>query len=113
MSHKDQPAPDGVDIRLSVGVCDVFDPHDTFCTKGSEGIVLLPVRDVTRYPRHDGPSRKMRQDVMFVMISNGKGDGHHGHFPIIFFQEDPVRQTNLVHHITSGRVEFQTPFIAR
>ena len=49
------------------------------------------VSDRPADPGHDGVSWETRQDVMFVMIVDGKGDGHHGHFPIVFFQQDAMR----------------------
>ena len=55
-----------------------------------EFVCGFDVRDFTADCSDDRPSRKIRQNVVFVMITNGKRQGHQGHFPILFFQDESI-----------------------
>ena len=107
MAHERETILNGTDVRLGVRLHDVFDPDDGFHTIRGPSVFLMMVLHRPTDPGHNGASRETQQDVMFVMITDGKGDGHHGHFPVVFFQQDPMGQPNLVGRIAIGGIEFQ------
>ena len=68
----------------------IFDPHVGLHRSVVEFVCRFDVRDSAIDFGDDRPSRKIRQNVVFVMITNGKRQGHQGHFPILFFQAESI-----------------------
>ena len=90
MSHERHPTLQGSDIGFGIGVRDIFDPHVGRHRSVVEYVPAGDVRDSAIDFGDDRPSRKTTQNAKFVMISNGKRQGHQCHFPILFFQDDSI-----------------------
>ena len=90
MSQKGHPTLHGSDIGVGIGFRDIFDPHVSMHPSVVECVPVGDIRDSAIDFGDDRPSRKIRQNVVFVMITNGKRQGHQCHFPIPFFQDDSI-----------------------
>ena len=90
MSHERHPILHGSNIGVGIGIRDIFDPHVGRHRSVVEFVCRFDVRDSAIDFGDDRPSRKIRQKVVFVMITNGKRQGHEGHFPILFFQDESI-----------------------
>ena len=90
MSQEHHPTLHGSDIGVSIRVRDIFDPHVGRHRYLVEFVCRFDVRDYANDFSDDRPWRKITQRVMFVMITNGKRQGHQCHFPILFFQDESI-----------------------
>ena len=90
MSHERHPTLHGGDIGVGIGVRDIFDPHFGPHHSLVEFVCRFDVRDYAADCGDYRTSRKIRQNVVFVMITNGKRQGHQCHFPILFFQDESI-----------------------
>ena len=76
MSHERHPTLHGSDIGVGIRVRDIFDLHVSMYRSVIEFVCRFDVRDFTDDSGDDCPSWKIRQNVVFVMITNGKRQGH-------------------------------------
>ena len=90
MSHERLSALHGDDIDVGIGIRDIFDPHIGLHRSVIECVTVGDVRDCAIDFGDDRPSRKISQNVVSVMISNGKRQRNQCHFPILFFQDESI-----------------------
>ena len=90
MSHERHPTLHGSHIGAGIGIRDIFDLHVSMYRSIVECVAIGDKRGSTIDFGDNRPSRKTTQHVVFVMITNGKREGHQGHFPILFFQDESI-----------------------
>ena len=90
MSHERHLTLHVGDIGVGIGVRDIFDPRIGTHRSPGEFVCRFDVPDSANDFGDDRPSWTIGQNVVFVMITNGKRQGHQCHFPILFFQVDWV-----------------------
>ena len=90
MSHERHPTLHGSHIGAGIGVRDIFHLHVSMYRLFVECVAIGDKCGSTIDFGDDCPSRKTTQHVVFVMITNGKRQGHQGHFPILFFQDESI-----------------------
>ena len=72
MFHECHPTLHGRDIGVGIGVRDIFDPH---VSSNRSFVECVPISDKCGSARDFGDdctSRKIRHNMVFVMITNGK-----------------------------------------
>ena len=90
ISHERHPTLHGSHIGAGIGVRDIFDLHVGTHRLFVECVAIGDKCGSTIDFGDDRSSRKTTQHVVFVMITNGKRQGHQGHFPILFFQDESI-----------------------
>ena len=91
MSYERDPTLHGGDIGAGIGIRDIFELHVSMYRSVVECIPIGDKRGSTIDFGDNRPSRKITQHIVFVMISNGKRQGHQSNFPILFFLDESIR----------------------